>query len=110
MSYHIAKNGKPAQCNASERTCPLGGQHFESQRQAMEAVNELDVRPLVIDPHLPTMTPEEFQSYRIARANAEQNAFVQAALSEPEEVHAKDEWLLDWLSSDEAQREVNTPY
>lgn len=38
--YHIAQDGKPAKCSATTRACPLGGEHYESQREAMDAVND----------------------------------------------------------------------
>lgn len=38
--YHIATNGEPAECRATTRACPLGGEHFESQAAANEAVRK----------------------------------------------------------------------
>lgn len=32
--FHITKSGKAAKCNATERPCPLKGEHFDSMREA----------------------------------------------------------------------------
>lgn len=35
--YHIAKNGDARPCTATERSCPLGGEHYDSMKEAASA-------------------------------------------------------------------------
>lgn len=37
QKFHINSNGQPAPCTASERACPLGGEHFDSAADAAKA-------------------------------------------------------------------------
>lgn len=39
--YHISKDGFPAVCNAHHRPCPIGGDHFDSKAEALEAAEAL---------------------------------------------------------------------
>lgn len=34
VKYHITKSGKAAECGATVRVCPLGGEHYDSMREA----------------------------------------------------------------------------
>lgn len=40
--YHITKAGKPAKCNATEKACPLGGEHYDSPKSAAQALMLVD--------------------------------------------------------------------
>lgn len=108
--FHINNKGQPAKCTATERACPLGSEHFSSQRETMDRINEHDLTPFVIDSPLPTITPTGFREYRTARANAQQQAFVRTVLNEPNEENRMPPWLHDWLSSDDDQGGSLTPY
>lgn len=37
MRYHLTRQGLPAPCEATQRACPLGGEHFESMEAASVA-------------------------------------------------------------------------
>ena len=39
--YHLNKEGLPAVCKAHARPCPIGGDHFESKAEALEAAEAL---------------------------------------------------------------------
>lgn len=36
MKFHIAKDGSPSACDATQKACPLGGEHFNSEKEAYE--------------------------------------------------------------------------
>ena len=38
--YHISRAGQPALCKAEVRACPIGGEHYESEREAGIALVE----------------------------------------------------------------------
>lgn len=35
--FHVTKSGKAAECGATKRACPLGGEHYDSMREAAQA-------------------------------------------------------------------------
>lgn len=51
VSYHISSSGKPALCEAEERSCPRGGQHFASMDEAQLFA---DVKAKANPPIVPT--------------------------------------------------------
>src|SRR5689334_13107024 len=46
-SYHIKANGEPDVCRATQRSCPLGGLHYPTLKEAVEAANEGTHDPVV---------------------------------------------------------------
>lgn len=49
MKYHIDKNGKPAQCCAEIKSCPLGGidEHFTSLKEAEEYADKINKESVI---------------------------------------------------------------
>lgn len=39
--YHLNKDGLPAVCKAHVKPCPIGGEHFESKAEALEAAEDM---------------------------------------------------------------------
>lgn len=73
---HIGKNG-PERCNASVRVCPLGGEHFESMREAQFAQAEaaLYSQPHAVtrpNPH-PQVTSADYAAARDDRELSEED-------------------------------------
>ena len=39
-SYHISKSGNPGQCETTPESCPLGGSHFNTEKDAQDHINQ----------------------------------------------------------------------
>lgn len=48
MRYHITQSGLPAECHATVRACPLGGDHYEDKVEALQAAVHLALKPVVV--------------------------------------------------------------
>ncbi len=65
--YHLTKKGEPGLCKASYGRCPLGGDHFDSEQEAYQALaNENKWSPLRREPVY--TDPKEFLAHREARS------------------------------------------
>ena len=59
MPYHISNRGTLTPCKAQPGKCPLGGRHFQDEKQGMEYLDNINNKETLIENYKSASTPFE---------------------------------------------------
>ena len=59
MPYHISNKGMLTPCKAQPGKCPLGGRHFQDEKQGMEYLDNINNKETLIENYKSAHTPFE---------------------------------------------------